>query len=106
MQVLHRQRLVEPVLLADLLEDLGVAVLARHDERRIARQQLLQQEDDHRHEEQRRDELGQPPREEGDHGARAAPAELLQPQPGDPDQPVGHHPEAVEPVRVREESVR
>ncbi len=36
---------------------LRVALLAGHDQRRIARQQLLQPEDQHRHEEQRRDDL-------------------------------------------------
>ena len=57
--VLHRERLIEPVLLADLLDHLGIALLAGHDQRRIARQQLLQRKDQHRHEEQRRDQLQQ-----------------------------------------------
>ena len=65
--VLHRDRLIEPILLADLLDHLGVAVLARHDQRGIAGQQLLQREDQHRHEEQRRDELQQALGEEGEH---------------------------------------
>ncbi len=34
--VLHRQRLVEPVLVADLLEDGGIAVLRRERQRRVA----------------------------------------------------------------------
>ena len=55
--VLHGDRLIEPVLLADLLDHGGIALLAGHHQRRIARQQMLQREDQHRHEEQCRDEL-------------------------------------------------
>ena len=58
-EILDRQRLIEAILLADLGDDLGIAILARHDQGGIARQQLLQQEDDHRHEENGRDELQQ-----------------------------------------------
>ncbi len=65
--VLHRDRLIEPILFADLLDHRGIAVLARHDHRGIARQQLLQREDQHRHEEQRRDQLQQALGEEGEH---------------------------------------
>ena len=42
--VLHRQRPIEMILPANLLDDLGVALFARHDQRRIARQEMLQRE--------------------------------------------------------------
>ena len=71
--VLHRHRLIEPVLLADLRDHVGIALLAGHDQRRIARQQLLQREDHHRHEEQRRDQLQQALAEEVQHGVRSCP---------------------------------
>src|SRR5262249_3350217 len=58
MGVLHWQGLVEPVLLAYLLDYGRIALLARHHQRRIAGQELLQREDQHRHEEERRHELG------------------------------------------------
>jgi hypothetical protein len=74
--ILHRHRLIEPVLLADLRDDIRVAFLARHDQRRIARQQLLQREDQHRHEEQRRDELDNTPGEKIQHGASRAPVAI------------------------------
>ena len=67
--VLHRNRLIEPVLLADLGDDLGIAFLAGHHQRRIAGQQLLQREDQDRHEEQRRDQLQDALGEEVQHGA-------------------------------------
>jgi len=54
-------------LLSDLLQHRRVALLARHDQRRIARQELLQAEDQHRHEEQGRDELQHPLGQEGEH---------------------------------------
>ena len=57
--ILHRDRLIEPVLLADLRDHVGIALLARHDQRRIAGQQMLQRKDQHRHEEQCRDQLQQ-----------------------------------------------
>ncbi len=38
--VLHRDRLIEPVLLADLLDHGGIALLAGHDQRGIAGQQI------------------------------------------------------------------
>ncbi len=63
------ERLIEPVLPADLLEHLRVALLAGHRQRRVARQQLLQAEDDHRHDEQRRDQLQQALAEEQEHVA-------------------------------------
>ncbi len=66
--VLDRHRLIEPVLLADLFDHFGIALLARHHQRRIAGQQLLQREDQHRHEEQCRHELDKSPREEVQHG--------------------------------------
>ena len=67
--VLHRDRFIEMVLLADLLDDSGIAFLAGHDKRGIARQQMLQRENQDRHEKQRRDQLHQAPGEEAQHGA-------------------------------------
>ena len=55
--ILNRDRLIELVLLADLRDHGGIALLAGHHQRRIARQQLLQREDQDRHEEQCRDQL-------------------------------------------------
>ena len=75
--ILHRHRLIEPVLLADLLDHGRVALLARHDQRRIARQQVLQRKDQHRHEEQCRDQLQQAPGEEVQHGLRSPSAAQL-----------------------------
>ena len=66
-QVLDRDRLIEAVLAPDLLDHRRVALLARHDQRRIAGQELLQREDDHRHEEQRRQKLHEPAADEGEH---------------------------------------
>ncbi|MHC2781362.1 hypothetical protein ACVMBZ_000569 [Bradyrhizobium liaoningense] len=66
---MDRDRLIELVLLADLLDHRGIALLAGHHERGIARQQLLQREDQHRHEEQRRHDLRDAAGEEVQHGA-------------------------------------
>jgi hypothetical protein len=61
---LHRDRLIEVILRADLRDHIGIALLAGHDKRRIARQQMLQRKDQDRHEEQCRDQLDDAPREE------------------------------------------
>ena len=58
--ILHRDRLIEMVLLADLLDHGRIALFAGHHQRRVARQQMLQREDQHRHEEQCRDDLQDP----------------------------------------------
>jgi len=47
---LHRHRLIEPVLLADLRDHGRVALLAGHDQRGSPGKKLLQREIKHRHE--------------------------------------------------------
>ena len=89
--VLNRDWLIEPVLMADLLDDCWIALLAGHDQRRIAGQQLLQREDQDRHEEQRRDELNQPTCQEAQHVAPSVSRpRSFQLQSDHADQPVGH----------------
>ncbi len=65
--VAHRQRLVEVELAAQVGDDVGVALLARHRDRRVPGQQLLQPEDQDRDEEERRDDRRQAPDEEARH---------------------------------------
>ena len=102
--VLDRHRLIEPILLADLLDHFGIALLARHDQRGIAGQKLLQREDQHRHEEQCRDELDQPPCEEVQHGRSLVDGyRSLQLQPDHAHQSVGHLLVAFELRRVRDQ---
>jgi hypothetical protein len=43
--------LIEPVLVTDLFDHGRIALLARHDQRGVARQQMLQREDQDLHEE-------------------------------------------------------
>ena len=57
-QVLHRQRPIEPQLGADLRQHLRIAaLLAGHHQRRIARHELLQAEHQDADQDQRRDDL-------------------------------------------------
>ena len=71
-EILHRDRPIEPVLLADLRDDGGIALLAGHHQRGIAGQQMLQREDQDRHKEQRRDQLRDALGEEAQHGVLPA----------------------------------
>ena len=71
--VLHRDRLIEVILRADLRDHGGIALLAGHHQRRIARQQMLQRKDQHRHEEQCRDQLQDALAEEIQHGLSSCP---------------------------------
>ena len=63
-EITDRQRLVEVQLLAQVRDDVGIAVLAGEHDSRIAGQELLQPEDQHRDEQQRRDDRREPPGEE------------------------------------------
>jgi hypothetical protein len=65
------------VLLADFLDDGGIAFLAGHDKCGIARQQMLQRENQDRHEEQRRDQLRQALGEEAQHDAPSSAAFII-----------------------------
>jgi hypothetical protein len=70
-EVLHRQRIVEAVLLAQQLDHDRVPLLAGQDEDRVAGQQLLQDEDEDRDEDDRRDCDENPPGRVGEHQAHS-----------------------------------
>ncbi|MCW2084981.1 UNVERIFIED_ORG: hypothetical protein M2193_007156 [Bradyrhizobium japonicum] len=74
--ILHGDRLIELVLLPDLLDRGGIAFLAGHHQRRIAGQQLLERKDQHRHEEQCRHDLRDAVGEEVQHGPTRFPGDV------------------------------
>jgi hypothetical protein len=65
---LDRDRLIELILLANLLDDGGIALLAGHHQCWIPGQKMLEREDQDRHEEQCRDQLQDALAEEVQHG--------------------------------------
>ena len=72
-EILHRDRSIEPVLLAYLRDHGGIAFFSGHDERGIAGQQVLQQKDQDRHEEQCRNQLQDAFAEKVQHAAYTRP---------------------------------
>src|SRR5690606_21305567 len=69
LEILDGQRLVETVLLSDLLDEFPVGVFAGQRQGRIARQKALEHEDDHREDEQGRYDLQKPLTDHTDHAA-------------------------------------
>jgi hypothetical protein len=66
-QIADGKRFVEVHLLAEVRDDVRIAVFAGEDDRGVARQQLLQAEDQHRHEDQCRDDRADAANEVGEH---------------------------------------